>query len=55
MLKAAAVVDEGGVVRLGVRNVVKVVGVIVCAWFSEASGVSGVEDRATVVVGTVEG
>lgn len=48
-------VDEGGVVKLGVRGVVEVVGVVVCAWFPEAGGVSAVEDKAAAVVGTVEG
>lgn len=48
-------VDDGGVVKLGSREVVAMVGVVVCAWFPEASGVSGVEDKAAVVVGTVEG
>lgn len=48
-------VDDGGVVKLGAREVVEVVGVVACAWFPDASGVSGVEGKAAVVVGTVEG
>lgn len=50
-----SVVDERGAVKLSAREVVEVVGVVVCAWFPEASGVSGVEDKAAVIVGTVEG
>lgn len=57
MRVVAVVVDEGGVVKLGAGEVaeVEVVGVVVCAWFPEASGVSGVEDKADVAVGAVEG
>lgn len=40
-------VDEG-VVKMGAREVMEVVGVVVC-------GVSSVEDKAAVVVGAVEG
>lgn len=47
-------VDEGGVVKLGAKEVTEVVGVV-CAWLPEVSGVCGVEDKAAVVVGTVEG
>lgn len=50
-----AAVDEGGTVKLSAREVVEIVGGCVCAWFPEASGVSVVDDKAAVIVGTVEG
>lgn len=44
--------DEG---KLGTSELVEVVGFVVWTWFSEASGVFGLEDTVAVVVGTVEG
>lgn len=51
-MSGVVVMGERGVVKLGAREEVEVVGVVVCALFAEASGV---EDRAAVVVGAVEG
>lgn len=40
--------EEGGVVKLGARDVGDAVGVVACEWFSEAGGVFSVEDKAGV-------
>lgn len=46
--------DEGGIVKLGAKEIVEVVRAV-SASLPEACGVSGVEDKLSVAVGTVEG